>query len=248
MESELSEPRVVDAESTRDGSAGSLLTEESDDGSRLESASMKDLRVPEGSYVTQDGWVVGEGGEILDRDDVYEGFRIDSHSKAEWALELLTKIEAELVAIQSREEALLSNFRALRRAQERRLKWWEWRFRPDLIEWARRELRSERSRTLQLDWGRIQVRAHKESHEISDPDAAVRFVEAWAPGLVKLKKTVGVTAVLAAKKAVEEASGHEEMVILPFLITKPAGDKWIIDTAVKIGRGKGVEGDDDSDD
>lgn len=248
MENDLIEPRVVDAESKQDGSAGSLLTEDSDDGSGHESVSMKDLRDPDAAYVTQDGWVVGEGGEILDRDDVYEGFRIDSRSKAEWALELLTKIEAELIAIQLREEALHANFRALRKAQERRLKWWEWRFRPDLIEWARRELASERSRTLQLDWGRIRVRAHKESHEISDPNAAVRFVEAWAPGLVKHKKTVGVTAVLAAKKAVEEASDQEEMVILPFLITRPAGDKWIIDTAVKIGRGKGVEGDDDSDD
>jgi hypothetical protein len=84
--------------------------------------------------VDPDGWVFDlDSGEVLGRIDADERFEVDSVERAERVLEIRSKIEGELVALDVREAALLRQLRALRAAKLRRLAWWDYRFAPSLI-------------------------------------------------------------------------------------------------------------------
>lgn len=185
-----------------------------------------------GTAVDSGGFVyLVETGEVVGHVDAHELFRVSSREDAEWALELRCRIEAEILAVDARREALLRNLDAQRRAAVRRLSWWEWRFGPDLIGWAKRQLEGGRGRTLTLAWGRVRGRQTPGAHAVLDDREALAFVRAWRPDLVVVRESVGVRAVLAARREAEAAAG--EAVDLPWLVASPPGESWAVETGIE---------------
>jgi hypothetical protein len=159
-----------------------------------------------------DGWLTdAETGAVVGHAGVDERFRVDSPESAEWALEVRAQIEQQIVALDARLEALRANLLALRAEQVRRLNWWDWRFRSQLADFARRMLAGGKRRTWTCAWGRVSFRKSKGRTEILDgcmPEA-VAFVRAWEPGRIKVVEMVGVQDVEAVMEAIRAATEEE---------------------------------------
>jgi hypothetical protein len=159
-----------------------------------------------------DKWLTDlDTGAIVGRLDVQDHFRIDSPETAEWALEVRAQIEQQIVALDARLEALRANLLTLRAEQMRRLSWWDWRFRPQLADFARRALVGGKKRTWTCAWGRVSFRRTPGNTKILDGcmHEAVAFVRAWEPGRVKVVESVGVKDVEAVLEAIRAATEEE---------------------------------------
>lgn len=157
----------------------------------------------------EDGWIFDvQTGEVLGRLDVAELFQINSDDAAEWALELRSRLEGDLVGIDARLRALTAMLEALRAEKMRRLAWWDWRFAPDLVAYSRTKLKGTRSKTAKFAWGQVSFRSTQGSHTILSMEEAVDFVRAWAPSKVKVVETVSVKDVLATVEVVAQATGE----------------------------------------
>jgi hypothetical protein len=183
--------------------------------------------------VDTDGWVFDlETGEVLGLIDADERFEVDSVERAEWVLEIRSKIEGELVALDVREAALLRQLRTLRAARLRRLAWWDYRFAPSLIAFAR-SLLAGKERTAQFAWGRVSFRSTRGTTRILDMDAAIDWMKAWNPAKVKIRESVTVKDVLATRRAVAEEYG-ETPEHLGFLASSGPGENVTVSTGIKI--------------
>lgn len=156
-----------------------------------------------------DGWVIdAETGEILGRSDLSDRFEVNSDDAADWALELRSRLEADLLAVDARLRAVQEMLGAIKRERMRRLSWWEWRFRPSLEAYARTKL-TKKVRTAMFTWGKVAFRTTAGSHEILDMERAVAWVRMWAPKRVKVVETVGIKDVMAAAEIAEKATGEK---------------------------------------
>lgn len=192
---------------------------------------MSTIETERATAVDPDGWEYDvETGEVLGRADVADAFAIDSPERADWALELRSKIEGDLAGVNARLKAVTAQLQALRRQHERRLAWWDWRFSQGLVAFARSVL-AGRSRTVRFGWGSVSFRQTKGHSEIIDMAAAVEFVRAWWPETVRRVETVGVNTVLALAEKVRESTGEDER--LPFLVTSGPGENVTIITGVE---------------
>lgn len=189
------------------------------------------------TYVDGDGYVVdAETGEVLGRADVAAKFEVRTREDADWTLRLRSEIEGDIAGIDARLRAMTEHLLAQRAAQVRRLSWWEWRFRPSLVEFARSCLKGK-SRTAQFDWGRVSFRATKGTRQIVDMQAAVEYVQAFAPEKVKVVRTVNLEAVDAARREAERAAGEPE-VGLAFLAEGGPGESVTVSTGVEVKGGE----------
>jgi phage host-nuclease inhibitor protein Gam len=183
--------------------------------------------------VDSDGWVFDlDSGEVLGRIDADDRFEIDSIERAEWALRLRSELEGELVALDVREAALLRQLRTLRAAKLRRLAWWDYRFAPSLIAFAR-SLLSGKGRTAQFAWGRVSFRSTKGTTRILDMDAAIDWMKAWNPAKVKIRESVTVKDVLETRKAAAEEYG-EWLEHLGFLASSGPGESVKVSTGIEV--------------
>ncbi len=173
-------------------------------------------------------------GEVLGRIDLVDRWEVDSAEAAEWALELRSKIEGHLAGIDARRRALVAQLDALRREQERRLNWWDVRFRSSLVEFARSQL-TGKARTARFAWGSVAFRKRQGTNEIVDMAAAVEWAKEWAPEAVKVSERVGVKDVLAARELALRLS--VEPVALPFLVSTGPSETAEIDTGVGAAKG-----------
>lgn len=183
--------------------------------------------------VDPDGWVFDiETGEVVGRIDADERFEVDSIERAEWTLCLRSQLEAELVALDIREAALLRQLRTLRAAKLRRLAWWDYRFAPSLIAFAR-GLLAGKGRTAQFAWGRVSFRSTRGMTRILDMSEAVSWMRTWAPEKVKVKESVTVKDVLATRRAVAEEYG-ERPEHLGFLASSGPGESVKVSTGIEV--------------
>jgi hypothetical protein len=183
--------------------------------------------------VDSDGWVYRiDDGEIVGRIDADERFEVDSVERAERVLEIRSKIEGELVALDVREAALLRQLRALRAAKLRRLAWWDYRFAPSLIAFAR-SLLAGKGRTAQFAWGRVSFRSTRGTTRILDMSEAVRWMKVRDLAKVKVKESVTVKDVLATRRAVADEYG-ETPEPLGFLISSGPWESVTVSTGIKI--------------
>jgi hypothetical protein len=106
--------------------------------------------VPERVILTSedDGELIGYVGEKA-------GWRPETSEDIEWALGKRAEIEADLAAVRLRKAAVLENFKALERRHGQRLAGWDWRFRPDVIAFARKSLEGGKSKTALFGNGAI---------------------------------------------------------------------------------------------
>lgn len=180
--------------------------------------------------VTSDGYVYDvETGEVLGLTKVPEVFQVADHDSANFVLKIRSKIEGGLSAIDARAKAAAVNFAALRAVQVRRLTWWDRRFGADLIRFAKGAL-TGKGRTVQFDWGKVSFRRTAPSRTIVDMDAAVAFVQEFAPKQVRTVRSVILSGIDAALLAAAEEGC--ELLDLPFLTTGDAGDKATITTGI----------------
>jgi phage host-nuclease inhibitor protein Gam len=186
--------------------------------------------------VDSDGWVYDTiSGEVLGHAGAPERFVIASEDDADWALQRRSEVEAEVAKIDAQIRAVTANLQAKRAAALRRLSYWEWRFAPTLIEFARSRL-TGKSRTWQGTWGRVSFRRTPGSNAIIDDEAAVAFVREWAPDRVKVVRSVTLKDVLAVKGQAEAVTGEE--VSLPFVVSSPPGEAVDVRTGIETTGGK----------
>jgi hypothetical protein len=154
----------------------------------------------------EDGWEYDvDTGEVLrfvglPSAPLAESFKVTDDASAEWVLELRSKLEGEIVGIDARLEALQKCLLSMRRDRVNRLKTWDWRFAPSLIEYAKSKLVGK-SKKAKFAHGIVAFHASTGTNKITDMEAAVAFVEEFDPGLVKVVKTTNVTNV---KKIMDE--------------------------------------------
>lgn len=190
-----------------------------------------------------DGWLTdAETGAVVGRIDLPDRFQVDSPQTAEWALRLRGEIEGRIVDIDARLEALRANLLALRGEQVWRLNWWEWRFRSQLADFARRMLAGGKRRTWTCAWGRVSFRKSKGQTEILDMDAAVAWMERWDPSRVRVERSVSKKDVLEVAAQAPALPG-EEYVPPKWLRIEGEGERVTIDTGIRIGNRKGNDDD-----
>ncbi len=183
--------------------------------------------------VDADGWEYDVAtGEVLGRPDVHELFEVRSVDDAEWVLELRSAIEGEIAGVRARLKAIESNLRALESAQVRRLSWWEWRFAPSLVAFARRQL-TGKSRTVRFAWGKVAFRKTRGSTDILDPERALEFVRAWNPKAIRVKEHVTTADVLATLHTIEMAT-HEVPETPNWLIRSGEAESVTISTGIDV--------------
>lgn len=197
---------------------------------------LAEAKKPRETEIDTDGFEYDvETGEVLGHVDTDPAFRIESREHAEWALGRKADIESRLLAIRARKTALLANLVAQEKGQERRLAWWDFRFRSDLVALARQSLGGKK-KSVQFDHGAVSFRSSSGTNEIIDMGAAVRFVEDFAPD--EVKKTVTATTVLKAAKAQRESYEDEshkvavDICLRTFLVSSGPKENVTVSTGV----------------
>lgn len=182
--------------------------------------------------VDSDGWLYDVAtGEVLGRPELPDRFTVDSESSAEWALELRSKIEGDLAAVRARKRALVAQLDALESGILRRFAWWEFRFLPSLVDFARQNL-PKKGRTWRCPWGAVAFRTTQGSTEIVDMQAAVDWCRAWRPEAVQRKEWVTVAGVREACQAAFAATGEGDPV--GFVKSTGPGESVTVSTGVDI--------------
>lgn len=173
--------------------------------------------------VDGEGWLYDvETGEVL----VFAGAAVDlvdTREKADAVLETRARIEGQILAVQARRQAVLTQLDRLEQAQRRRLDWWERRWGSLLADFAR-SLLTGKSRSVDFTFGRVSFRATRGSHRITNMDAAVEWVRRRDPELVKVVETTTVTAVVSL------AQGKP----LPFLESTAPGESVSVTTGIEL--------------
>lgn len=185
-----------------------------------ETQSAECYTIIDGEYVTPDGEVIGPADAAA--------WRAEAAGDVDWALGVRAGIEADLAALRLRKEAVLANFDALERKQRARLSWWDWRFGADVVAFARRAVEGGKARSVQFENGRVGFRTAAGTNRITDPDAAVAFVEQYKPDAVKVERSVTVKSVLE----VAAERGVARPVIAHFLHSTGPRESVVIDTGV----------------
>lgn len=186
--------------------------------------------------VDSEGWVyLIQSGEVVGHAGAPAVFRVDSEESADWVLQRRAEVEAEVAKVDAQIRAVTANLRAKRAAALRRLSYWEYRFGPSLVEFARSRL-TGRARTWQGTWGRVSFRKTPGSNAIIDDAAAVEFVRTWLPGRVRVVESVGLKDVFACRAAAAGATGED--VPLPFVVSSPPGEAVDIRTGIETTGGE----------
>jgi hypothetical protein len=184
-------------------------------------------------YDTETGEVLSYEGPSPSGTPVTENFTINSVEAADWALQLRSGIEGEIAGIETQLEAVTEMLRARKSAAMRKLSWWEWKFAPSLIAFARSCLRGK-SRTAQFSWGRVSFRKTGGNNEIIDMKAAVEWMREFDPSKIKVIETVRVKDFIDFKK--EYFDEWSEQPSLPFLISSEPSENVTITTGIEIDR------------
>lgn len=174
-----------------------------------------------------DGWIVDTtSGEIIGRADVDEAFHADDEQKVEWVLEKLQDTEADI----QREKWLLAARKAAIEARiaglQRRADWLNWRFGPELQQWAKVQLEGKKKRSLQLTFGKLAFRVGQPKIAIApevEMERVISYCEENIPEAVKVVKTFLVSGL----------KGHEADLPAGLFVQIPATDNFSIDLGLK---------------
>lgn len=189
---------------------------------------------PPQTACTEDGYVYDiNTGEVLGHYEVEERFEVRDVDAANWVLEQRSQIEGRLAGLVARKQAVLEQLNALIGVERRKLSWWEMRFGPSLTAFARQVLGDGKSRTWRCVWGSVAFRKTKGTTSIIDNEQALGFVELWAPQLVKIVRSVNVTAVKGALD-VARAQCPDDEIDTPFVVTSGETESVTISTGIEV--------------
>lgn len=174
-----------------------------------------------------------ETGEILGTVHEHE-FHVDSVEAAEWVLERIGEREAAILARQEHLKAIVANYDAMQRADERELAALHGRFDPELTAFALGVLEAQgwRTKTLRTLFGSISFRTIPARLRVIDAAAALDWALAHIPECVR--HTVNDRDVIAALQrfdglgSVDPGEGIVELV--------PAGEQCFVKTNVRMAK------------
>jgi hypothetical protein len=193
---------------------------------------------PRVTAVDSEGFIYDvETGEVLGHETVSEDpvkpFEVDSVEAAEWVLEKRSRIEANILAVEARINALVASLERQRGHFIRQLAWWEYRFQPTLVRLARSLLKGK-SRTVNFDHGKVAFRTSKGTNTIIDDQAALAYVRMWCPEKVHVKEWVNVADVLAARQLAAEVAEEDPSQSLPFLVSSGPSENVTVETGIGL--------------
>ena len=189
-----------------------------------------------GLTMTADGELVDQWGEIVSPDDLpsldlpaefaplIDPFQVNSRDDANNALEIRFNLEAQNRSLDDRLKAFTANIEAQKRRIRSRLAWWDFRWSPKLVTWAKTALVNKKGipfgsgKTVALDFGRVSFRDSPETIEILDDAAALEWARKWAPERIKTKESITMTSI---KEAIEELKKEGMEASLPFVKDVP---------------------------
>lgn len=149
--------------------------------------------------IYEDGVIYDADGEIHGYYDRPENVKADGEpwfptdaDGVDFVLSLLANDEAELLALERREQAVLENIRSMKRKIEQRRDGRERWYRGAIEEVAREYLRvtGGKSKTLTVPHGKVSFRMGRESVDLVDEEAAIAWAKANKPELVHVKESV----------------------------------------------------------
>ena len=188
--------------------------------------------------VDSDGFLYDvDTGEVLGRADLDDRFEIRDDDAAEWVLELRSKLEGDVIAIDARLKALGEMLRTLRAEKMRRLSWWDYRFSSRLTGYARTKLKGK-GRTAVFAWGKVAFRASKGTNTIINMERAVAWMRTWAPERVKVVESVSVKDALASLELAKDATG-EAPEVADWLVSSGPQESVTVTTGIDIQITKG---------
>ncbi|MFA4971840.1 MAG: host-nuclease inhibitor Gam family protein [bacterium] len=170
-------------------------------------------------------WVDPDTGEVLGCAEIKQEFAVRDRGSAEWALEKMQNLEADLLALEAREKAIREAIDSQRKDLARRREWLGLRFDAELEAFARETLAMGKSRTLKLDHGRLSLRTVPERVALREgrEKEAIDWARSACPEAVK------TTERLLASIAIEKVEALPD----DLFERVPEHDTFRVDTGIK---------------
>lgn len=118
------------------------------------------------------------------------GFRVESRDALAWVIERIAEVDAELVALTKREQAILENIRRMRSQAENRKNSLLARFSPEMEAFVREDLEGKRERSIRTPFGVAGYRKTPGSRKVADMNAATVWALVNAPDAVLTEQRV----------------------------------------------------------
>lgn len=126
-----------------------------------------------------------ETGEVVDA--VVPSFSISDESSAEWLMEKIQEMDAEIAAFKLREEAVVQNLTTKRREVERRRDGLLYKYKGELENFAKSNLPTGK-KTWTCPYGSVAFRATKARLSVENPDFAMVWAENNAPDAIQTER------------------------------------------------------------
>ena len=180
-----------------------------------------------------DGWITDLATEqVIGHKDATEAFTVRTPEDADWVLRKRMELDGQLASLDLQLAAFIRHVEAKKREINKRIDWWDFRFRTTLVDFARTCLRGK-SKTAQFLFGRVSWTKGRGSNQIikGQEDEALEWAYTWAPSKIQVRRWITCSDVLAAKQEAERTTGEE--MHLPFIATTPGAEKVTITTGIK---------------
>lgn len=176
--------------------------------------------------VTDEGLVYDvdpETGEVLAVHPPEPEFVIDSRERADWVLGKMLHLDAEIAAIDTaaivqQARAILENAEAKKKDLARRRAALEWRFGPELAQFAKANL--GKTKTWKGYYGSVSFRATPAKLKVSDPVKAAWWALEACPGAARVEFDLGGIPPMTQKLIAETAMDQEDAVKATFFVSQ----------------------------
>ena len=184
--------------------------------------------IEDNGYLVDDetGEVVGHSALTTLRSANQGIFCVHDTASAEWVLEKMQGVEAEIKALELQRDAVVENLNRMIKAKETRKNWWNYRFGRELEEFARQKIQGMKSKFVDTAYGRLSFRKNPSSLSIRPEmkEKAIQFVKENHPYAIQTKVTENVL--------VSELKGQEDHLPDTLFEYTPGYEKFRIETGV----------------
>jgi len=178
------------------------------------------------AIVTLDGVVYEvdpETGEVLSARPEFTEFRVDSREHADWVLGKMMAIDAELAALENSDvvqqaRAILANADAMAKELRSRRASLEWRFGPELAEWAKGQL--TKTKTWRGLYGSVSFRSTMAKLKVADADKAAWWALGACPDAARVTFDLAAIADPDTRQVIADLAGEQrDAVKASFLVS-----------------------------
>jgi len=176
--------------------------------------------IPAGDAVYE---VDPETGEVLAVHPPEPAFVIDSRERADWVLGKMLALDTEISAIDSsaivqQARAILANAEKMKADLARRRAALEWRFGPELAEWAKGQL--TKTKTWRGYYGSVSFRASAAKLKVADPDKAAWWALGACPDAARVTFDLAAISDPDTRQVITDLAGEQrDAVKASFLVS-----------------------------